>query len=804
MLTLLAQAPGAPVVEIPDWLQWLFVVGEPSITDGRAFGGILTWAKVLGLFCLLAWVAGWLLAKPKGSGAARPVSSAKLYWLLAVLGIGLLSAFLGVLDETERLKLAPIGRFKPATLLAVLSGAGMLALVEWQLWSVLLKRKATAELVVLVLIHAAFLLGTVAAFQVYRIDLAYVRARRMDPRFVHDWTFYGPRLGATFAGLVVLARMTVEILVEVVNLRPRRLYAIAWQSVVEAIRRMWAPWVVLALFIVILAFTHWFLRSGERDAELSRMYVVTLTLVTTGLLLTMVGIVAPISLPTDIRTQTIYTIVSKPVRRLELIWGRLIGYMALVTVLVLIFGVISLAYIDRTVGGRIEAARALAVKYAETKPEYAKLQAAAADQLATRLSARVPVKGTLTFRDAKGQDRKKGIDVGQEQDIRSHVEGATPARAIWQYGVVPDPFNPGRMLDRRVPVSDLLKSGTIEWTRNRLIDLMDAQATASGARPGRPVGRGRLEEGGRAGPEGRGSRDPGDRAQGAGRPRGRPQGRARSSPSAEAAELRREADELHSPPIAVEMTFNIYRTTKGTLGEPVLASLRAYNPRPGARVHRALFPVREYYTNRQSLPADILVGSHGFLTVEIGCETPNQYLGMAEPDFYILSSQGGFRLNFMKGLFGIWVQAMVLTAIGLFAGSFLSWPVALLTTIFFFLAGELAFGILAELSMRAQLVGGGSFESLVRLLGHQNMMNTLAPTPEVIAAKTADTLVVPVMSRLVYLIPNFGAMDVTNAVSDGFAVTWKDILNLMLLGLGYALPFSVAGYLILKNREVAA
>ena len=45
----------------------------------------------------------------------------------------------------------------------------------------------------------------------------------------------------------------------------------------------------------------------------------------------------------------------------------------------------------------------------------------------------------------------------------------------------------------------------------------------------------------------------------------------------------------------------------------------------------------------------------------------------------------------MKGLFGVWLQAMVLTAIGVCAGTFLSWPVALLTTISFFVAGQLAF-----------------------------------------------------------------------------------------------------------------
>ena len=51
---------------------------------------------------------------------------------------------------------------------------------------------------------------------------------------------------------------------------------------------------------------------------------------------------------------------------------------------------------------------------------------------------------------------------------------------------------------------------------------------------------------------------------------------------------------------------------------------------------------------------------------------------MAESDLYLLARSGNFGFNYMKGLFGVWLQAMVLTAIGVFAGTFLSWPVALL------------------------------------------------------------------------------------------------------------------------------
>ena len=153
------------------------------------------------------------------------------------------------------------------------------------------------------------------------------------------------------------------------------------------------------------------------------------------------------------------------------------------------------------------------------------------------------------------------------------------------------------------------------------------------------------------------------------------------------------------------MTFNVYRTTKGKLGEPVLAEMQVTNPRTGAD-YVNIFPIREYYTNQQLIRPEILAGSMGDLKIEIRCISPTQYLGMAESDLYLLSSNGNFGANYMKGLFGVWLQAMVLTAIGVFAGTFLSWPVALLTTIAFFFAGQLLYNFLVDFTRQAVLGGG--------------------------------------------------------------------------------------------------
>ena len=44
----------------------------------------------------------------------------------------------------------------------------------------------------------------------------------------------------------------------------------------------------------------------------------------------------------------------------------------------------------------------------------------------------------------------------------------------------------------------------------------------------------------------------------------------------------------------------------------------------------------------------------------------------------------------------------------------------------------------------------------------------------------------------------------TVLVADGFAVSWSLLISNVLLTFAYVLPFSIAGYFILKNREVAA
>lgn len=789
-------------------LFWLFLYGEPSFTVPGLLGGWLTWVKAVGLLCLVCWLGSWLVTAVK----ERVVGDGRWYDFVALAGL-ILTPITVLIRVLETLKVMPtrsIGNMPVVALLGFLCAFLFLIWVEAGVWRTIRRFGRYPDVLVLVGIHLALVLGVAVGLmmQNYHILPTYTPGEVTTWR---DGITYGARLSATYMGYVVFLRVLLALRSELFAVRARRLLAIARVSIFEANRKMWAPWVVLIVFGLVLAFTHWFLQP-PRAAEMGRLFVGTLTLLCSLLITAMVTILTPLSLPSDIQQQTIYTVVSKPVRRLELVWGRMLGYMTIVTALVVVFGGISLLYLWRTVGLTIRNTEALAVKAkAENRTRDYNELTIQAEQLRSRMKARVPVKGSLSFLDSRGTPHAMGIDVGQEQSMkepRSHIEGATPATAIWNFGIVPDPFQPANrpvLLNRKIPVNDFLRSGTVEALLNRAHEIQGQITAAERELKGQPepaparvtqlnsgIERNRAEYQ-RVNAEYEALKKQADDLD------------ARAEAAADAGEaeaLRAQARALHSDPIVIEMNFNVYRTTKGKVGEPVYAEIQVTNPNTNAD-YVNIFPIKEYYTNSQVIRPEILAGSFGDLKIEIRCISPTQYLGMAESDLYLLSSSGNFGFNYMKGLFGIWLQALVLTAIGVFAGTFLSWPVALLTTIAFFIAGQLAFAFLVDFTRQA-ILGGGPFESLIRLLTHDNQMSDLAPTAGVIIAKTLDSLVMPVMSMLVYVVPNFQALDVTNSVADGFAVSWNVVAANTLLALAYALPFSIVGYFILKNREVAA
>src|SRR5262249_19738513 len=120
---------------------------------------------------------------------------------------------------------------------------------------------------------------------------------------------------------------------------------------------------------------------------------------------------AAFGIPTDMKSQTIHTILTKPVERFEVVLGRCLGYMALMTLVLIAVSGVSLLYVLRGIDP---------------------------DAAAESLKARETLIGDLEFEGTK--ERNKAVNVGKEWDYRTYIYGPSPGEptqwAVWKFNDV--------------------------------------------------------------------------------------------------------------------------------------------------------------------------------------------------------------------------------------------------------------------------------------------------------------------------------------------------------------------------------
>ena len=73
----------------PTLIAWLFVLRRAGVTidaHGGLLGGLITWLKVVSLFCLLGWVVSWLVDRASRSGRSASGSWLDIAALVALVG----------------------------------------------------------------------------------------------------------------------------------------------------------------------------------------------------------------------------------------------------------------------------------------------------------------------------------------------------------------------------------------------------------------------------------------------------------------------------------------------------------------------------------------------------------------------------------------------------------------------------------------------------------------------------------------------------------------------------------------------
>ncbi len=183
------------------------------------------------------------------------------------------------------------------------------------------------------------------------------------------------------------------------------------------------------------------------------------------------------------------------------------------------------------------------------------------------------------------------------------------------------------------------------------------------------------------------------------------------------------------------------------------------------------------------IPAD-LFDENGVLTISFVNRNQTALLFPLDDGMEVLYPEGGFALNFARGLGIIFCWMTLLAALGLTAASFLSFPVATFFALAMMLVA-LSSGTLAE-SVESGSVAAGNEET--GQAGHS----------------AADVVLIPAFKgviAVISLVKNYSPID---ALSSGRSITWGELgsafVQVVLLVGGV---FAVAGILFFNRRELA-
>ena len=226
----------------------------------------------------------------------------------------------------------------------------------------------------------------------------------------------------------------------------RRIFALAKLAFKEAIRRR--VLFVVGLFLVGLLLAGWYLNPESDDP--ARLYISFVLTATNYLILALALFISAFSLPADIKSKTIYTIVTKPVRATEIVLGRMLGFIAVGTMMLIPMGLASYLFVSRGLRHthlEVTEVRELASGRLEGETDYVRNHkhtftidpdsggrgltdiVRGHRHVVTRkadgtfsigaptgaLRARVPSYGEIQFYDRSGEKKEEGVDIGAER-----------------------------------------------------------------------------------------------------------------------------------------------------------------------------------------------------------------------------------------------------------------------------------------------------------------------------------------------------------------------------------------------------
>lgn len=636
---------------------------------------------------------------------------------------------------------------------------------------------------------------------------------------------YGPSEAFYFVSKIIF-----QIIPDFVRTSFGRIFALAKLAVQETLRKK-IIFVAFAIFAAMLLGGGWFLNTNSRNPD--QVYIGFVYFGTQLLMGLFALLIATFSLPNDIKSRTIYTVVTKPVRSSEIVIGRIIGFGFVGTVMLVLIWIASYLFVER---GLNHTHNLSEVRFEKIeKPGLSSLSGGRVS-LETEYEAKSSVAGNhwhlvevtrmqeVTDTDADGRPVKKYV--GGRVNFQIPLYGGHSHDLIVDSPEYSGPINSLDNENVRAKVVD-----------GKLVTFDVNTGEEVPYRVGPPTGilmaRERIRASSLTFLDRRGNEK--DRGVNVGNEWGHRSYIAGGSSSlARAIFVFENFRESRFPdPEMIQLDMNnvsVVRTHKGDIEQGVSGSLviRGLTDDYDYRTAPINFEANEFAIKtllidrlqknctriernpEDGRPAEEIVGdfdlfddiaAKGEIEVILRCNESGQFFGVAENDIYFLTDEGSFALNFAKAYVGIWLQMMFIIAASVMFSTFLSGIVAMVAVLSAIVLG--CFGaLIAELRSQV-MVGGGPLESIYRIYTQMNQVTPLEDGPSKVVIKSIDGVFLDVVQKLSFLVPDLTRMDFSEPLVAGFNIGSGVFLIALTLGLIFTFMTIVVGYFVLKTREIA-
>ncbi len=632
---------------------------------------------------------------------------------------------------------------------------------------------------------------------------------------------------------------------ELVLVSPRRVLAIAHLVLRESIRRK--ALLVFVVFALLFMFGSWFISEpGERPEMQATVHITFVLKAIAWLSVPVVLLLACWGLPQDIKQRSLHTVVTKPVRRSEVVMGRILGFSAIGTLILAVMAVAGHVWIKRQVP----------------------------DEAQSLLVSRVPIYGTLDFTDENGNPAEKGVNTGDIWEFRSYITGATAASAIWTF----EDITPEKLVEVKDPetgeTSRMLRleynfeafrthkgrmgKGVLAQFRF-MNDLRTQTAQTFAGVPDFQIVADKINEGDFRDAGGELQRlatgiDPGgvevidshhkefakrfhhlsllmqpfagkealpaagkfvDVADAASQAAEKKDDKLLAAQLDALGKLMEEHAEALAQTIvdlqAESHPFEVIEykrrsqkseadTEAGLVGQEegtttftIPQTLTNTTPVKGDQPRRATLDLFEDLTHG------------GRFRVAVYCLDNGQYIGMARPDLYIRTPDRSFESGYYKAAGGIWLLLLLVVVLSVTGSTFVKGPVATLLTCTLIIVGLFFHPFLEKLTDEKESKGFGAIESVVRIVEHKNPMVELEEGRGVKLMEGTDKVIRGGLWTVSKTVPNFNVYSLTPYVANGFDVPFDaGLLPALAMTLAYIFPCLFIGYFSLRLRELEA